>query len=138
MKFLSLILSLLGFAGCANAQSDSLQTVDAPAFAHIIHVGDTAAKDGSADSVTVQLVDVRTAEEYSAGHIPGALNIDVLKDDFVHVATLRLAKDRRVAVYCRSGKRSLKAAQLLVKQGFQVVNLKGGWLEWTANRLPTQ
>ena len=91
MKFLSLIVSLLGFAGCANAQSDSLQTVDAPAFAHIIHVGDTAAKDGTADSVTVQLVDVRTADEYSAGHIPGALNIDVLKDDFVHVATVRRA-----------------------------------------------
>ncbi len=133
MKLLSMIVSLLGLSCCANGQTDSIQTVDAPTFAQIIRTDSAAA-----DSQAVMLVDVRTAEEYAEGHIPDALNIDVLQDDFTQKATARLPKDRRVAVYCRSGKRSLKAAALLVKAGYKVVNLKGGWLEWTANRLPTE
>lgn len=133
MKLLSMIVSLLGLSCCANGQTDSIQTVDAPTFAQIIRTDSAAA-----DSQAVTLVDVRTAEEYAEGHIPDALNIDVLQDDFTQKATARLPKDRRVAVYCRSGKRSHKAAALLVKAGYKVVNLKGGWLEWTANRLPTE
>lgn len=133
MKLLSMIVSLLGLSCCANGQTDSIQTVDAPTFAQIIRTDSAAA-----DSQAVTLVDVRTAEEYAEGHIPDALNIDVLQDDFTQKATARLPKDSRVAVYCRSGKRSLKAAALLVKAGYKVVNLKGGWLEWTANRLPTE
>ncbi|MDY4411119.1 MAG: rhodanese-like domain-containing protein [Prevotella sp.] len=133
MKLLSMIVSLLGLSCCANGQTDSIQTVDAPTFAQIIRTDSAAA-----DSQAVTLVDVRTAEEYAEGHIPDALNIDVLQDDFTQKATARLPKDRRVAVYCCSGKRSLKAAALLVKAGYKVVNLKGGWLEWTANRLPTE
>ncbi len=133
MKLLSMIVSLLGLSCCANGQTDSIQTVDAPTFAQIIRTDSAAA-----DSQAVTLVDVRTAEEYAEGHIPDALNIDVLQDDFTQKATARLPKDRRVAVYCRSGKRSLKAAALLVKAGYKVVNLKGGWFEWTANRLPTE
>lgn len=133
MKLLSMIVSLLGLSCCANGQTDSIQTVDAPTFAQIIRTDSAAA-----DSQAVTLVDVRTAEEYAEGHIPDALNIDVLQDDFTQKATARLPKDRRVAVYCRSGKRSLKAAALLVKAGYKVVNLKGGWLEWKADSLPTQ
>ena len=118
-KLLSLLLGVLGFAACSSAQSDSIQTVPAEEFAQII----------KADSVV--LVDVRTAGEYDAGHIENARNIDVLKDDFRSVATETLPKDRIIAVYCRSGKRSLKAAAILAKEGYKVVNLRGGWLEWT-------
>lgn len=118
-KLLSLLLGVLGFAACSSAQSDSIQTVPAEEFAQII----------KADSVI--LVDVRTAGEYDAGHIENARNIDVLKDDFRSVATETLPKDRTIAVYCRSGKRSLKAAAILAKEGYKVVNLRGGWLEWT-------
>jgi len=118
-KLLSLLLGVLGFAACSSAQSDSIQTVPAEEFAQII----------KADSVV--LVDVRTAGEYDAGHIENARNIDVLKDDFRSVATDTLPKDRTIAVYCRSGKRSLKAAAILAKEGYKVVNLRGGWLEWT-------
>lgn len=118
-KLLSLLLGVLGFAACSSAQSDSIQTVPAEEFAQII----------KADSVV--LVDVRTAGEYDAGHIENARNIDVLKDDFRSVATETLPKDRTIAVYCRSGKRSLKAAAILAKEGYKVINLRGGWLEWT-------
>lgn len=110
---------MLGFAACSSAQSDSIQTVPAEEFAQII----------KADSVI--LVDVRTAGEYDAGHIENARNIDVLKDTFRSIAIGTLPKDKTIAVYCRSGKRSLKAAAILAKEGYKVVNLRGGWMEWT-------
>ena len=78
----------------------------------------------------VQLVDVRTPEEYSEGHIEGARNINLFNDDFIEEAQAELDPSRPVAVYCRSGKRSAEAAQKLSGKGFKVANLKGGILAW--------
>ncbi len=116
-KIIAFLLGLLGLSVNASAQSDSIKTVDAAQFAEII----------KSDSVV--LVDVRTAEEYAAGHIPNAKNVDVLKSDFKdRVETL--SKNKEIAVYCRSGKRSLMAANTLAKMGYKVINLRGGWKEW--------
>ena len=77
----------------------------------------------------VQLVDVRTAEEYNAGHIPGSINIDVLKGHDELASTLD--PERPVALYCRSGRRSENAGWVLEKAFFRnVVDLKGGYNEW--------
>ena len=77
----------------------------------------------------VQLVDVRTAEEYNEGHIPGSINIDVLKGHEELAATLD--SERPVALYCRSGRRSENAGWVLEKAFFKnVVDLKGGYNEW--------
>ena len=77
----------------------------------------------------VQLVDVRTAEEYNAGHIPGSINIDVLKGYEELASTLN--PERPVALYCRSGRRSENAGWVLEKAFFKnVVDLKGGYNEW--------
>lgn len=84
-----------------------------------------------ADTAKVIRLDVRTAEEYAEGHIDGAMNIDVLKDDFKDNAITRLPKDKTIAVYCRSGKRSKKAAGILAKQGFNVIELDCGYIGWT-------
>ncbi|MBO6238067.1 MAG: rhodanese-like domain-containing protein, partial [Bacteroidales bacterium] len=84
----------------------------------------------------VQLLDVRTPEEFSAGHLPGAANIDWLADGFIEGASAALDKARPVAVYCRSGKRSAASAAALTKAGFQVVNLLGGYAGWTAEGRP--
>ena len=79
----------------------------------------------------IQLVDVRTAEEYAEQHIPGAVNIDVYADDFVNQCQDRLDKERPVAVYCRTGRRSASAAEQLRKAGFKrVLNLDGGIFGW--------
>lgn len=80
----------------------------------------------------VQLLDVRTEEEYADGHIDGALNLDVSEDSFAVSSVKILDKKKKVLVYCRSGKRSKKAAVLLVGQGFQVVELSTGFLGWEA------
>lgn len=78
----------------------------------------------------VQLVDVRTPEEFSAGAIPGARNIDVGQEGFAEAAAGRLDRSRPVAVYCRSGVRSRKAAMQLVRQGYTVYNLDRGYDGW--------
>ena len=82
------------------------------------------------DSAGVQILDVRTAEEYVAGHLSDALNIDVKQSSFKEEALKQLDKNRKVAVYCRSGRRSAHAASILAEDGFQVINLEGGILAW--------
>ena len=78
----------------------------------------------------VQILDVRTPEEYTEGHIPGSLNINVKDENFASHIDELLTKDKKVAVYCRSGKRSRAAAEVLVKKGFKVYNLDKGILNW--------
>ncbi len=87
-------------------------------------------------SDSFQLVDVRTPQEYTEGHIDGALNINVQSDDFKELAQRELSKDSTVLVYCRSGRRSLDAAEMLTRLGYNVVNLKGGIIEWKKDGLP--
>ncbi|MBO7169202.1 MAG: rhodanese-like domain-containing protein [Rikenellaceae bacterium] len=77
----------------------------------------------------VQIVDVRTPAEYDSAHIPGAINIDVTADDFEQNIQV-LSKKHTVAVYCRSGRRSKTAAEILAKAGYRVVELNGGILSW--------
>lgn len=64
----------------------------------------------------VQLLDVRTVAEYSEGHVPHSININVLDESFETMTDSTLQKDKPVAVYCRSGKRSKKAAAILSKK----------------------
>lgn len=91
-------------------------------------------KEIKADSV--QLLDVRTPQEYAEGHIDGALNINVQSDDFQQMAEKELSKDSTILVYCRSGRRSMNAAQILTDLGYKVINLKGGIIEWKESGLP--
>jgi len=75
-----------------------------------------------------RLVDVRTPEEFAEGHIDGAVNIPVQE------LSARLGevgqKDTEVVVYCRSGKRSHQAKQLLKEAGFTAVHDLGGMSRW--------
>lgn len=78
----------------------------------------------------VQRLDVRTVAEYSEGHIPGSINVNVLDDVFAEVADSVLQKDKPVALYCRSGKRSKKAASILSKKGYTIYDLDKGFISW--------
>src|SRR3990170_8831789 len=84
----------------------------------------------------VEVLDVRTPEEYAEGHIDGATLIDFYEPDFAN----RIAElDRSAAyvVYCRSGNRSGQAVSLMKEQGFTAVNdLDGGVTAWSAADLP--
>ncbi len=79
----------------------------------------------------VQRVDVRSAEEYAEGHLKGAMLVTWGEKDFEKQALAQLAKDKPVLVYCRSGRRSTAAAEVLAKLGFDVIrNLEGGIIAW--------
>lgn len=79
----------------------------------------------------VQLIDVRTPEEFAEGHIEGAENINFHSEDFLEQFR-DMDKDRPLYIYCRSGNRSSKAAEKLLGSGFkEVIDLEGGFLSWS-------
>lgn len=78
----------------------------------------------------MQRLDVRTLAEYSEAHIPGSININVLDKTFTEIADSTLQKDKPVALYCRSGKRSKKAAAILSEKGYKVFDLDEGLEGW--------
>ena len=84
------------------------------------------------------VLDVRTAREFEAGHVPGALNIphDQLGARLEELASLR---DKQIVLYCRSGKRSLYGAAHLLAVGFTDVNsLAGGIIAWAEAGQPIE
>ncbi|MFT6131455.1 MAG: phage shock protein E [Shewanella sp.] len=74
----------------------------------------------------VTLIDVRTAEEFAAGHIDGAINIpfEIIVPE---LAKLNIDTDAEVVLYCRSGNRSGIAQESLVKQGYTNTYNAGGF-----------
>ena len=78
----------------------------------------------------VQLIDVRTPEEFAAGHVEGAVNIDFLSEDFLEKMA-KLDKNKPLLLYCRSGNRSGKATLQLYEEGFRnITDMKGGYQAW--------
>ena len=113
-----LALALLFSASCF-APGAFREDVDVEGFAGI-----AAKKD-------VVLVDVRTADEFAAGHIEGALNSDWNSEGFLNDVSRQLQGRRpKLAVYCRGGRRSAAAADALCAAGYRVYNLSGGILAW--------
>lgn len=112
------ILTALGLGTSSCARQESVTSVDANHFENAIHAN------------SVQLIDVRSANEYAEGHIAHAANIDALQNDFLAKAQRSLSKKKPAYVYCRSGKRSMMAANKLAKAGYKVINLRGGIMEW--------
>ena len=109
----------LGLWTCAGKQKAEYKDLSSAQFEELIK------------NENVQLLDVRTLAEHMEGHIPGSLNINV-KDEagFPNAVDSLLNKEQEVAVYCRSGRRSRTAADILVKKGFKVYNLDKGILNW--------
>jgi len=92
-------------------------------------------KDLNAKLGDIQLIDVRTPEEYTGGYIEGAININFFDSDF-NDQMAKLNKDKELYIYCRSGNRSGKAAKRLKDQGFtKIYDLQGGVLNWNKNKL---
>ena len=120
-KFLTLLLAVLGLN---TACSQNYENYDVKEFAELI-----------ADS-NVVILDVRKADEFAEGHIKGAVLIDQFQSDFVEQATAKLPKEKTIAIYCRSGRRSANAAGKLSDVGYKCVNLKGGIIAWKEANMP--
>lgn len=120
MKFRIAILALLMFSltSCLKTQTNGGAVLDTNKFEQKMQTAD------------VQLVDVRTPEEFAEGHLVNAININVTADDF-ETLTAKLDKEKPVMVYCKSGGRSARAASNLKAQGFKnISDLDGGITSW--------
>jgi len=85
------------------------------------------------------LVDVRTPAEYAKGHIPNAINIDWENPSYFNSNINKLAKNKPVLIYCRSGHRSGLARDAMKKMGFtSIYNLNHGILSWNAAKMPIE
>lgn len=124
------VLSFFVMLGLSACQAQSSENASGERGIQVISVADFRAK---IKDKSVQLVDVRTPEEFAAGHIKGARNIDVQSADFESRAKEEISTKKPVAVYCRSGKRSQRAAETLSKMGYKVIyNMDGGFIAWEA------
>lgn len=125
MKKITLItfLSLLGLlAACQGYKDLSVE-----------EFRDCLSKGGE----SVQLLDVRTPQEFAEGHIPGAINIDWLADGFIEAVQASIAPEQEILIYCRRGRRSAKAADTLNALGYKrIFNLKEGFNAWKNANLP--
>lgn len=107
--------SFLGFLSCAGKNAD----LDPASFSESI--------ERSSD---IRIIDVRTAQEYEEGHLVCAVNIDWQSDGFLDKVLGTFDKKDPLHVYCRSGRRSAEAADALRKEGYEVINLDGGYTAW--------
>ena len=120
-RFVIVLIAVISFFGVSCQAQEAFRSVDVAEF-------ELAVADES-----YVVLDVRTPEEHAEGHISGTdFNIDVLGEDFTTEALAVLPKDRSVALYCRSGNRSKRAAQILAENGYVVVELAVGYKGWVA------
>lgn len=103
---------------CQNRSSDSAITmIDSEEMKTLL------------ENKAIQLVDVRTIEEFNEHYIKGAENI--VYDANFEQKLILLEKDKPVIVYCRSGRRSAISADIMEKQGFtDIYELEGGIIQW--------
>lgn len=123
IKFIifNIILSAVIFAGCAQTADKNAITVD------------QLREMMSSDSNLI-LLDVRNPyelEDKSLGHIEGVINIPVQELE-ARLSELDEFKDKDIAVICRSGRRSGIATDILIKNGFNAVNVLGGMIQYRA------
>jgi rhodanese-related sulfurtransferase len=121
MKFILPLFIIL--VACSSKNADSV--LEPEAFKSKIEAGAT-------------LIDVRTQEEYATGHISGSLNLDIKNPGFKD-NLLILDPKKEYAVYCASGVRSSKAADVMRENGFtNVYTLTGGLKTWKEKGLPVE
>ena len=123
----------------------AILTVSCAAVAHTVKDDDNGFISLSVDEFEkaiadkeVVRVDVRSQEEWEAGHIPGSVVIDVQKDDFLDKAKAILPKDKTIAVNCRTGRRSKTAAAILAEEGYNVIDLDTGFEGWKEAGKPVE
>lgn len=116
-----LLLICVAFNSCKEKESQSTRVIE------IISVYDM---EEAIKADSVQLIDVRSAKEYAAGHLSSSKNIVYQGEDWDNQVAA-LDKDQPVYVYCAKGGRSAKCAAILQEAGFtKIFDLDGGITKW--------
>ena len=110
----------------AESAKDGVQHVDAAGAKKLLDNKDSK----------VVVLDVRTPDEYKAGHLTGAVNVDFLNGKFADEIA-KLDKEKTYVVHCQSGGRSTRSLEAFKKLGFKsIVHLDGGYAGWVKAKLP--
>jgi len=128
------VLGGCGSGGTAVTAGNSSNATDKELQTNVFR--DIAAADAKTlidSNSELNIIDVRMPDEYASGHLANALNMDVKAADFREKVSV-LEKNKSYLVYCRTGKRSLQAAEIMKELGFtDVNNLLGGITQWQAD-----
>ncbi|HEY1119584.1 MAG TPA: rhodanese-like domain-containing protein [Acidimicrobiales bacterium] len=134
----ALVFVALAGAGCGGSDSSDssgdAQQSQAPAAASTAIAEPSAVRQAVADGA--ELIDVRTPEEFDAGHLRGAENIDLSAPDFTERIGA-LDKAGTYVIYCASGNRAGTAIEIMRDQGFGDLTNGGGFEDLAASGLPT-
>lgn len=138
MKNILTIFSLtivLFFTACKDSGSAQEVKVTSSQEVHKVKViSPQEVRDAVYGDNSQQLVDVRTIEEFQEGHLKNSQNICVTDDDFEE-NIVKLDKNQPIYLYCRSGKRSARAAKILKELGFkEIYDMEGGYLNWESQQ----
>lgn len=126
-KLVILTVGMLAISSCSEAQRTATKTEDTQTISKVVSAQEFKSKMEGSD---LQLIDVRTPDEYNSGKIGNAKNIDFYAADFKE-AISKLDKSKTTLIYCASGGRSGNAAEMMQAIGFQeVYDLKGGYNGW--------
>ena len=120
-KLIPILLSALLLTGCTGAGNSTNNTYRQISMDEAVTM--------MAQETGYIILDVRRADEFSAGHIPGAINVANESIGTDEIAELP-DKNQLIMVYCRSGRRSKEAAEKLVKLGYTNIVEFGGILDW--------
>lgn len=125
--FILLIIMTLLFTGCSSTEGKNKEIVKEKEI-EVVTISKDEVKeiiDNYIDYPDVDIVDVRTEEEYDEGHIAGSINIPLQHLDEIHIST-----ERQIIVYCNSGYQSNEAAKRLIELGYKDVKDMGGINDW--------
>ena len=120
-KLIPILLSALMFTGCAGTSNNQPNTYRQISMDEAVTM--------MAQETGYIILDVRRADEFAEGHIPGAINVaneSIGTDEIPELPD----KNQLIMVYCRSGRRSKEAAEKLVKLGYTNIVEFGGILDW--------
>lgn len=133
-SLLSLVLPAAGFAADPVRAETASAATSRPAVAEV-SVAALQERQARKDPALFVL-DVRSAGEYAAGHVPGAVNVP---HDQVAARLAELPRDREIVLYCRSGRRAGLAAEVLAANGFRnLALLSGDMPAWEASGNPVE
>jgi len=128
---------ILRFAGCIALTFVSLSGCTPAVDAQVRSVPQEEIVRGLSSGRTPVLLDVRSRAEFTGGHLPGAVWIPVDELPGRLEELRQIGNGREVVVYCESGRRALRAAEVLLAEGFERVgHLEGDMSGWRTGGLP--
>ncbi len=134
MKHAKVLLAIMAvsaialLSGCSSQQSQVFKTISPDEAYRLIQE--------NANNPDFVIIDIRTPQEYKAGHIPNAINIDYYSPTFKEKLD-KLDKSKTYLIYCRTGHRTGNTMPVMKELGFQkVYEIRGGITAWASKGYP--